>query len=171
MRPTNIIGLAAVLLSLSLAYFFLERRLGLVPCPLCILDRIVLAAMGCVFAAGLAVDSLRIRSFLLAGNCFLLVAGLLVAGRHVWLQNQPFDESLGCLSDSSAPSGVIELLREAFGATTDCGIILWQFFGFSIPDLTLALFALFFLPLLAGQGYGILLDRQDAEDLRRQASS
>ena len=161
MRPTNIIGLAAVIVSLLFAYVFLQKQLGLVPCPLCILDRVVLAAMGAVFAAGLAARSLRIRTALLAVNSLLLATGFLVAGRHVWLQNQPFDQASSCIADSQAASGVVELLREAFGATSECGIILWQFFGFSIPDLTLGLFALFFLPLLAGQGYGILLDRQD----------
>ena len=150
-----------MILSLLFAYFFLQRRLGLVPCPLCILDRIVLAAMGAVFAAGLLAASLRARVALLAANSGLLAAGLLVAGRHVWLQNQPFDQASSCIADSQVAAGFSELLREAFGATSECGIILWQFFGFSIPDLTLALFALFFLPLLAGQGYGILLDRQD----------
>ena len=168
MRPTNIIGLAAAVLSLLFAYFFLERNLGLVPCPLCILDRVVLVGMGIVFAAGLAIASLRARTIVLVINFVLLAAGLVVAGRHVWLQNQPFDDARGCLSDSPQASGLIELLRDAFGATSDCGIILWQFFGFSIPDLTLGLFTLFFLPLLAAQGYGILLDRQDAQDIRQR---
>ncbi|MCY4325058.1 MAG: disulfide bond formation protein B [Betaproteobacteria bacterium] len=155
MKPTNIIGLAAAVFSLLFAYLFLQRYLGLVPCPLCILDRIVLAAMAAVFAAGLMVSSPRIQTLLLAVNSLLLASGLLVAGRHVWLQNQPFDESSSCLADSETAQGLGELLSDAFGATSDCGIILWQLFGLSIPDLTLALFALFFVPLLIGQGYAI----------------
>ncbi len=172
-RPSNIIGLVASLFALATAYFFLERQLGLEPCPLCILDRIIVAAMGLCFAAGLLVESLPLRRGLLAANAVFLASGLGVAGRHVWLENRPFDESLGCLGDSPAAAGLIDLVRKAFDAQADCSFILWELFGFSIPDYTLGMFVLVFAPLLAAQAYGIRTDsrQRSGRPFRRHSGS
>lgn len=163
MRPTNVIGLLSCVLSLNFAYFFLEKYLLLIPCPLCILDRIVVAVMGLIFLAGLFAYGARARTVLLALNVPAILAGLFFAGRHVWLQNQPLDSNRSCLSEDPEISSITEFLTLAFDATTDCGAILWNVFGLSIPGLTLILF-IFLALLLVAQGLGIYIDSHADND-------
>lgn len=66
------------------------------------------------------------------------------------MQNQPYDESRSCLAEGMQVDTLIEVIRGAFGSEVDCGLILWQVFGLTIPDLTLILFI----------GLGVLLGTQ-----------
>ena len=150
MRPSNFIGIAVCVFSLLTAYYFLQIYLKLPPCPLCILDRFVVGAMGLVFFAGLFTVRIRTRIVLLCCNAVLLCFGLLFAGRHVWLQNLPYDFSKGCLADSPVAHGLIDAIRLIFNSEVDCTLILWQVLGLTIPDLTLLMFI----------GFGILLVSQ-----------
>lgn len=132
---------ATSLLSLLIAYFFMQRYLLLEPCPLCILDRFVVAAMGLGFLV-IAVVPERRRLVWAASiwNVLALAAGFLFAGRHIWLQNRPPDVSAVCLSDAVGAQDLVELIRRAFDAKADCGAILWEFAGLSIPEQVLLLF-------------------------------
>ena len=148
------------LFALAIAYFLLEQHMGLIPCPLCILDRIVLAVMALIFAAGLFTNSFRARMVITGLNLFTLAFGFLFAIRHVWLQNQPIDVTRGCLSDVPEVVGLVQLIREAFNAEADCGLIGWELFGLSIPDLTLLLFVAL-LGMLLLQGWMNIEDRDE----------
>ncbi len=144
-------GAALSLGALAVAYFFMERYLLLEPCPLCILDRFVVFAMAVLFAAGFFLSGARAQKALWAGNCAALACGFAVAGRHLWLQNRPVDESALCLSDSESAQGFMEIIRESFSASGDCGAVYWEFAGLSIPEqVVLLFFAL--AALLAAQG-------------------
>ena len=136
--------------SLAVAYFYMERYLLLEPCPLCILDRFVAAAMGIAFTAQAFIISRFWRRILWGANALFLAAGFVFAGRHVWLQHRLPDESAGCLSDTEAAETLMEIIRRAFGAEGDCGAVYWQFAGLSIPEQVLLLFFAF-AALLAWQ--------------------
>lgn len=159
MRTSDFFGLGACAFSLFFAYYFLELYLNLDPCPLCILDRFVVGVMGLLFAVGLFVDRLGGRLALLGGNAVLAGLGFVLTGRHVWLQNQPLGEGSVCLAEQEQIEGLVELVREAFDAQADCGMIVWELFGLSIPMMTLLLFVGLSILLLL-QGFGILQDRQ-----------
>ena len=159
MRPTNFLGIGAGVGALLFAVLFLEYHLKLVPCPLCILDRIAVASMVLIFALGLCVERFGLRLLLLGGNSLVLAAGFLFSGRHVWLQNRPFDESSSCLSNVKVAADLNEFIAQAFDAKTDCAMIQWDLFGLSIPDLVLIMFGGFGVLLLA-QLYGIIQDHQ-----------
>ena len=161
-RTLALAGAAGCLLSLAIAYFFMERYLLLEPCPLCILDRFVVAFLGIGFLAFAAADpkAKGVRLAFIAINAAILGVGFVVAGRHIYLQNRPLDEMpLNCLSDSEAARGLVELIERSFDANADCGIIIWEFLGLSIPEQVLLLF-LGFAALLALQSY--LAVREDA---------
>ena len=131
---------AGCVLSLLIAYFFMEKHLLLEPCPLCILDRFAVAVMALGFAG---VVWLRARAAVWAAwgvsSCGL-AAGLVFALRHIWLQNRPPDVTANCLADNAAAEGLIELVREAFSADANCGAIMWEFAGFTIPEQVLGMF-------------------------------
>ena len=154
MRLSCLGGAGICFASLAIAYFYMERYLLLAPCPLCILDRIVVAAMGFTFLAAAFLPNWR--RVLWGANALFLAAGFVFAGRHIWLQNRPPDESAGCLSDSAAAESLIEIVRLAFDASGDCGAIYWEFAGLSIPAQVFILF-LAFAALLAWQGYALFV--------------
>ena len=152
-RGLNALAAFGCLASLAVAYFFMEKFLLLEPCPLCILDRIVVAAMGLVFLA-LAAGDARGKPALagLLANCVFLAAGFFFAGRHIWLQNRPPADDAACLSDAQAATELIEIIRRAFGADADCGAVIWEdpIFALTIPEQVLAMFV----------GFAILLALQ-----------
>ena len=145
-RALNALAGVGCFASLAVAYFFMEKYLLLEPCPLCILDRIVVAAMGVVFLA-LALWNPRGKTAWVGwvgtlASCVFLSAGFVFAGRHIWLQNRPPDEAASCLSDAQAAENLIEVIRRAFDANADCGAIIWEdpVFGLTIPEQVMAMF-------------------------------
>ena len=163
MRPTNFIGLASCVLALLFAYFLLEVYMFLEPCPLCILDRIVVGLMGLVFFVGLFTTRKWIRHALTGTNLVLLGFGFLFAGRHVWIQNRPVDVSSECLSEQPQIKGITDLIAKSFDADADCALIGWQLFGLSIPGLLLVFF-FFLLALLVIQAVGTMQDSDEYSD-------
>ena len=152
-RALNALAAAGCFASLAVAYFFMEKYLLLEPCPLCILDRFVVAAMGLVFLAMALRDSRGKTAWAgMLANCVFLAAGFVFAGRHIWLQNRPPEETASCLSDAPAAEDFIELIRLAFDANADCGAIIWEdpIFALTIPEQVLVMF-IGFAVLLAAQ--------------------
>ena len=143
-------GAILAALSLAVAYFFMERYLLLEPCPLCILDRIVVFVMGVLFAAASCTSSVRAHKILWFGNIAALVCGFFVAGRHLWLQYQPPDDAGSCLAGAGGDA-LSDIIRKSFSATGDCSAIYWQFAGLSIPQMVFLLFGVF-AALLLWQG-------------------
>ena len=164
-RGLNALAAFGCFASLAVAYFFMEKYLLLEPCPLCILDRIVVALMGVVFLALAALDS-RGKTALagLLANCVFLAAGFVFAGRHIWLQNRPPEDDAACLSDAQAAQDLIEVIARAFDANADCGAIIWEdpVFALTIPEQVLAMFIGFAL-LLALQFFMLARIKPDAD--------
>ena len=143
-RPLHLPALGVCLAALGFGYLYLERVLGLEPCPLCILDRIVLWTLAAVFAlACFRRLGRRGRIGCDAGALLLAAAGLGVAGRHVHLQTLP----PGALSECGAgfwyladSVGMGAAVAAALRGAGDCGEVQWTFLGLSIPALTLGVF-------------------------------
>lgn len=134
-------GTFVCLASLAIAYFFFQLYLGLEPCPLCILDRWIIAALTCGFLC-LAISKKTVaRSIALLWNSIFLPAAFVVGGRHLWLEANPLplDESADC-----APGGrsqqLLEWLTTAFTGTSDCATAPWHLLGLSIAGWTMLLF-------------------------------
>lgn len=128
-------GIALCFGSLAIAYFYFQLYLGLPPCPLCIIDRIVIALLGLMF-----ILSLFWRGLVLRLLSWLLLVGLVVGARHVWLERfSASDEHTSCLPQTATQS-IIDWLTSAFIGTSNCSIVYWQFLGLSIADLTFILY-------------------------------
>ena len=141
MRIADFSGAAICMAALGVAYFFMEKYLGLPPCPLCILDRIAVGLMAIIFLiGGIFSPSGKMRAIFLSLQTAFSGGGFLFAGRHIILQNRPLDDSANCLADAEAAQHFMELIQRAFSADGDCGLIYWQFAGLSIPEQTLILF-------------------------------
>ena len=83
-RPAMLIGLLITIIMIGIALFF-QYYMGLIPCPLCIVQRVIVMALGGIFLLALLQGpktwGRRVYGFLLT---VASIAGLIVAGRHAW---------------------------------------------------------------------------------------
>lgn len=143
-RALNFLGLLACIASLLFAVIYLEGVLGLDPCPLCIFDRVVLVALGVVFLLALVHNPGTWLSRMYGGLASVFsLAGVGLAGRHVWLQGLPADQVPECGPDlyfmlETLPA--LEVVRQVLNASGSCAEVQWTFAGLTIPQQTLVLF-------------------------------
>ncbi len=143
-RALNFYGFLACIASLLFAIIYLEGALNLDPCPLCILDRLVLVALGIVFALALISNPKTFLSRIYGTLATALsLAGVGLAGRRVWLQGLPADQVPECGPDlyfmlETLP--VLEVAKKVFTASGSCAEVHWTFAGLTIPQQTLILF-------------------------------
>lgn len=126
------------------AYFYFQKHLGLLPCPLCVSQRIFAISTGLIaliaFVHNPANIGRRIYAVLLAVSA---IAGASISGRQVWLQSLPADEVPGCgptLGYLYEYFPLQDVLNAMFIGEGSCAEILWSFLGLSIPGWTLLSF-------------------------------
>lgn len=131
-------------IGLLLTALYMEYVSGLVPCALCLAQRI---AFACIGAAALLYLLPVYRLKLVAGTLVVLGAlfGVWLAGRQVWLQSLPEDEVPACGPDiyfvlDRFP--LSESLKTLMMGSGSCAEVQWQFLGLSIPGWTLVWFTL-----------------------------
>jgi protein dithiol:quinone oxidoreductase len=123
---------------------YLQFAMDLEPCPLCILQRIAIVAMGVVFLIAAfhnperpGASAYALLQLILGG------AGAALALRQVWLQSLPKDQvpvcgmSLGYMLDT-LPLG--ETLRKVLEGSGECAEKAWEFLHLSIAGWTLVFF-------------------------------
>lgn len=141
--------LTGALLCASLLAYALYVQFGMLmlPCPLCILQRIAFAAMGLAFFAG-AVHGPKGRFGRGVYGTLVFAAaaaGAGVAGRHVWLQSLPADDVPLCTSMGLEymveSMGPLKALSSVLAGSGECAKVDWTFLGLSMPAWTLAWFA------------------------------
>lgn len=121
--------------------------LGLLPCPLCIFQRVAFAALGLSFLGAALHAPARPGGRRAWGVLGLVAAavGAAIAGRHVWLQNLPADEVPACgpgLDWMMQTMPVAGVMREVFTGSGECANVDWSFLGLSMPAWSLAWFLL-----------------------------
>ena len=143
-RALNGYGLFACMASLLFAVFYLEKALYLDPCPLCILDRIVLAAMGSIYFLSMMHVPKSIFSKVYSLLTVALgMTGIGLASRHIWLQSLPAGKVPECGPDlyfmlETLP--FFDVIKKVFVGSGSCAQVDWTFAGLSIPWQTLILF-------------------------------
>ncbi|MGE7990738.1 disulfide bond formation protein B [Pseudomonas sp. NPDC089554] len=138
--------LPALLGSLAtlLGSVLLETHIGLVPCPLCQSQRLLLMlyAMVCLFALLHAPGPAGERGYQ-AGALAFAVSGALLAGRHVWLQGE-WSAQIECpqpfvpINDYNWR----EMLEWLFLGRADCTSINWSVLDLTVPEWSLLAFLL-----------------------------
>ena len=143
-RLVNGLGLLVCVASLLFAIFYLERTLYLDPCPLCIIDRIILTSMGVIFLVAMLHNPSRLGQRIYGiVNLIVAASGISVAARHVWLQHLPADKVPECgagLAYMLENFPLHETLKMVLQGSGECAEIQWEFLGLSIPEQTLILF-------------------------------
>jgi len=116
---------------------YAEHVLYLMPCPLCVFERVAVIALGLVFLAAAmqnpAETGRRVYALLVLAAAG---TGVGVATRHVWMQNLPPEEVPSCgpgLDFIMSTFPLSEALSMIFTGSGDCAEIVWQFLGLSMP--------------------------------------
>lgn len=150
MRPTPrivftaIFVIAAGLIATAILYF--QQRLGLEPCPMCILSRYAFIALGLVALVaalhGPRGMALKVYGVLVA---LFAAAGIGISARHSYLQHfPPATESCGTdLEFLLETLPLTQAFPRIFAGTGSCSAVDWRLLGLSIPEWALVWFALF----------------------------
>lgn len=116
---------------------YAEHVLFLMPCPLCVFQRMAVIATGIVFVAAAVHDPSQWGRRIYAALLLLTAgSGVGVAARHVWLQNLPPDQVPTCgpgfdyIIDAFP---LAEALKLIFTGSGECATVDWQFLGLSMP--------------------------------------
>tara|TARA_B100001750_G_scaffold224277_1_gene215206 strand:- start:96 stop:587 length:492 start_codon:yes stop_codon:yes gene_type:complete len=116
---------------------YAEHVLMLMPCPLCVFQRIAVIALSLIFLVAAIHNSVGYGRYIYALSILLAAtAGAVVAGRHVWLQNLPADKVPSCgpgfdyIIDSFPLSEALGLI---FSGSGECASIDWEFLSLSMP--------------------------------------
>jgi len=125
----------------------MQYALKLDPCPLCSFQRLFVVALGGLFLLAAlhnpGVAGRRVYGVLIV---ILGVLGMVVAGRHVWLQNLPEDQVPECgpgLEYLLDAFPLQEALSLVFRGSGECAEVQWVFLGLTIPGWMLVIFTAF----------------------------
>jgi len=146
-KAGNLAGFLACAGMLGFGYY-LQFAVGLEPCPLCILQRIMLLATGLAFlVAALHNPTRPAGAGIYAGVIALFAAtGAAIAARHTWIQHLPEDQRPACgpsLDFMLSTFGPVKSLGRILRGSGECGKVDWTFLSFSIPEWTLVAFLAF----------------------------
>lgn len=136
---------AVITLLVLFASFYFQYFAGLLPCPLCIMQRV------CVFlllgTVSLSFRTLQRAHLICVLQIFFASAGLFFALRQLWIQSLPAASMPACMP------GLDILIRyfpwraafqSLFWGTGDCGEVHWQFLGISMPGWAAMYFSYMF---------------------------
>lgn len=147
-RFAYLIGLLIVAGILATGYY-LEYHLGIMPCPLCTLQRICFGITGILFLAGLFLYRCRLAVLFLNMLSLLFSAGgMFLAARQIWIQLYPSSENSDCGVSLQFMLGALPLTdvaRKIFSGSAECTQRGWEFLNLNIPEWSLIFFTLFFI--------------------------
>jgi len=125
--------------------FYFQGAINLLPCPLCVIQRIAYILFGFTAIIAALHRPARAGRWLYAGLLELwALAGAAVAGWQVYLTYHPQAAECGISPEerflNSLPFS--QWWPAMFEANGDCARVEWTFLGLSIPELSLIAFAL-----------------------------
>lgn len=143
-RLTNL-GIFLLTVVAMLFALWLQHYQQLEPCPLCVFQRIAMMATGALallaFLHGPGDTGRRIYAGL---TTVAALAGVGVAGRHVWLQHLPPEQVPSCgpgLDYWLDTFPLFDVIGKVLRGSGECAEIDWVFMGVTLPGWTLVVFA------------------------------
>lgn len=82
----------------AFSYFYIQKTLFMMPCPLCIIQRLIFIMIGCVFLADFAFypRSKGGSKMMYLLKLLSIFSGIAVAARHLYLQSLPPGKAPAC---------------------------------------------------------------------------
>lgn len=138
--------LITTILAVSIYLQYVE---GIVPCPLCALQRFAFIGLGIVFFMGIILARFFIARFVINILTILLaVTGMVLSGRQIWLQHFPSATSNECGVDLKYLMQALplhEAMTMVFAGSTECTKRGWDFLYLNMAEWSLLWFLFFFL--------------------------
>jgi len=139
---------------LLLASLYMQHAMELEPCPLCILQRVMVMITGVLFLVAAIHNPANLGTKVYAGLISLsALAGAAVSARHVWLQSLPAEQvpscgpGMGFIMENFPLADAMSLILRGSG---ECAEVSWTFLSLSIPAWTLlAFWGMFGVAILA----------------------
>jgi disulfide bond formation protein DsbB len=135
-RIANLLGAVVCAALLGYAYFA-QVVLHLVPCPLCIFQRVGIFAVGVIFAAAAVQDPAgwgrRVYAVLL---CLAALSTLGVSIRQLYIQSLPPGSVPSCGASLDFMLKVFpltEVLTKVLTGSGECAKVDWRFLGLAMP--------------------------------------
>jgi disulfide bond formation protein DsbB len=145
-RSTYFMGFLAISF-LLLTSIYLQIFEGIIPCPLCTLQRLSFGLLGIWFIIGILFHSRRFGRLFINFMCGLTSAmGLFLAGRQVWLQHFPSSNNSECgvsLEYLMQVLPVNQVFQRIFAGSAECSQRGWEFLHLNMAEWALICFALF----------------------------
>jgi len=139
-RTGNLLGILACAGLISYA-LYVQYGMGLEPCPLCILQRMAVIAVGVLFVLAFLHNpgdrGARAYGVLID---LAALAGIAVAARHIWIIAQPPGSVAECGASLDYMMAVLplhEVLGKVLTGSGECAKIDWMFLGLNMPTWVL----------------------------------
>lgn len=133
-----------VICFLLLAAVYVQVYEGVIPCPLCVLQRYLFLGLATLFMIGAFWQWRRLGNTMIsAGSIFVATLGIALAGRQTWLQHFPPGENGECslsleyLLQTFPPQ---EAFLKIWQGGTDCAQSVWSLFYLSLAEWSLIAF-------------------------------
>jgi disulfide bond formation protein DsbB len=136
-RLVNLLGFVACVLMLAFA-LFVEKVMHIEPCPLCMFQRVGVAALGLVFLVAAIHNPVTLYGARVYSALIFLVVLFpgYVSARHVYIQSLPPGSVPSCgatLDFMLEVFPLMEVVRKVLTGGGECAKIDWQFLGLSMP--------------------------------------
>ena len=143
------LGFFGCIVAMGTALWYFQHHLGLAPCPLCIVQRMIFITLGLIYlVATLHNPQGKMRPLYAFLASVAAIVGASVSAWHVYLQNLPPDQVPECGPGLDYMLEVMPLnkvIAEVFTGSGECSEVLWSLFGLSIPAWTFVAFSGFVL--------------------------
>lgn len=123
--------------------WYLQTIIGIDPCPLCIIQRILFLIIGCLYLIGAIYTSPHPRSqrWFYSSILFFCLLGIATAARQLYIQHlPPLPADSGCGADLSfilQNMPLLNVIPFLLAGSASCQEVKWTLLGFSIPFWTL----------------------------------
>lgn len=134
---------------------YMQYMMDLVPCALCMTQRVFIIAVGVVALAAWISKASSSKTYPIVGMVLAIIGGGFSI-RHIWLQNLPEDLAPACgptLGYLLENVPFVEALAVLLQGDGNCAESVWSFLGLTIPGWTL----LAFIGLLVLNGFILFL--------------
>jgi disulfide bond formation protein DsbB len=136
-RLVNLLGFVACVLMLAFAVY-VEKVMHIEPCPLCMFQRVGVAALGLVFLVAAIHHPAKLSDARIYSAAIFLVALFpgYVSARHVYIQSLPPGSVPSCgatLDFMLEVFPLMEVIGKVLTGGGECAKIDWQFLGLSMP--------------------------------------
>jgi disulfide bond formation protein DsbB len=129
--------------------FYVEFVLGIMPCPLCTLQRLCFAGCGLAFLAGIYLLRFKLARIIInLTSSIFAILGMLLAGRQIWIQYFPSGDTSACGVSINYMLTVLpikDVAQKIFSGSAECSQRGLEFLGLNMPEWSLLCFAAFLL--------------------------